>query len=104
LDTKSQVFRDGHPFDEAEVLVYEGDFARLMAFVERFAVHQNLAGSRRMNSCEQLDERRFSRAILAEKRQDFTGAKVETDVVDGRVAAESFEKIAEFKDWGAHGV
>lgn len=104
---EAHVLGHGHPFDKAQVLVNEGD--GLLASVGappgglRLAVEKNLALVRGIDAREQLDERGFARAVLAEQREDFAGAHIERHVVHGLRAAEAFAEGLELQEGRAHG-
>ena len=62
----------------------------------RLAVHRQL-GARlgRVKSCQNLDQRRLARAVLAKKPVHFAPLDVEGNVVEGQGAAEALRKVSD---------
>ena len=92
------VLADGHPLDETEVLVDEGDAAAVGVGIVGGAVEGHGAGVGRVDAREHLDEGRLAGAVLAEEREDLAPAQVEADVGDGARAAEGLGHSVEGQD------
>ena len=93
------VLGDRHPFDQAEVLVDEGDrlvlaeAGRTMAV--GFAAVLDRAFARLDDAAERLDQRRLAGAVLAEQREDLAGVEIERDAAQRRDAAEPLDHVVE---------
>ena len=96
---EEDVFGDRQFGKQQQFLVNRGD-ARGMGLARgrkapRVSVHDNRAAVGLMKSSHDLDQRGFSRAILAEQGVDFAAADVEGDIGDGLDAGESLVDAAE---------
>ena len=77
------VLGDRHPFDEAEILMDEGDRAAHRApDRRRLAGEADLAGVGLVDARQDFDQRRFAGAVLAEQRMDLAATDVEIDVIE----------------------
>ena len=72
---EGDVLGHGHPLDEAEVLVDEGDLARRAAGIVGRARAGHPAGIGLVDAGQHLDQRRLAGAVLAEQRQDLAGLR-----------------------------
>ena len=101
---KCYVLGHRHPFDEAEILVDEGDPPRpgacLVVGVGR-AVEEHRAAVGAVDAAEDLDERRLSRAVFTEESDDLARADGEAHVLQRAGAAERLGNIAEFERRGS---
>ena len=81
LAPEHQIGADRQRFDEAQVLIDDGDagLTRLRGRVERdpLAVDFDDAFVVRMDAAEYLDQRGFARAVFAQQRVDFAGQDFE---------------------------
>ena len=86
------VLGDRHPFDQAEILVDEGDLLALAkarrAMLIRLAVDQDLPRIGLVDAAQDLDQGGFAGAVLAEQRDDLAPSDGERDVPQGVGAAE----------------
>ena len=78
------ILRHRHPFDQAEVLMDEGDALPLIGFGRPVrigrALEQYLPAVRLVDAGERFDESGLSRAVFAEQRQDFAGKQVKRHI------------------------
>src|SRR5262249_30807089 len=86
------VLGDAHPIDEAEILVDEGDGQRVDAGAYLLAGEEDLACIRRIDARQDLDQRRFSRAILPKECMDLAMVEIEIDMVESQRAGESLRE------------
>ena len=95
---ETDVFGDRHPFDETEVLVDERHLAATAApdlMPVGLAIDQHLTAIGPEQAAEDLDERGFAGAVLAEERQDLAAMHVETHAFQGARCAEAFGNVLE---------
>ena len=76
------VFRDGHPVDQAEILMNERDWQRIDSGPDRPILKADLARVRLIDARQDFYQRGLARAVLAEQRMDFAASDVEIDVVE----------------------
>ncbi len=86
---EEDILRDGHFVDEGEFLVDDGEAGAPgigdVPEMGRLGIDEQLAfvGAVRMEAAQELDERRFARAIFAAKRVNLAGPQVEGNVPEG---------------------
>ena len=99
LAAEEDVGPDVEVVGEREVLVdrLDPDAARVHRAGELnlFAVEDDLAVFRRVNTGDAFDQRRLARAVVAEQTHHLAARDVETHVVDGDEAAEDFCQVAD---------
>ena len=88
------VFRHGHPLDQAKVLVDVRDrqVTHAVGHVPSVVAHSPRVG--RVDAGEDLDERGFAGAILAQERHDLSRADIDARVTEGVRAAKSLRHAA----------
>ena len=98
------VFERGEIRNEMELLEDEADFFRAVAdefgFVEIgdfCTVYHDAAGSERIETAENIDERGFAGAGRAHESDPLTGLNIEADAVQGAKGAVFLDEI--FKDY-----
>jgi hypothetical protein len=93
----------GHPFDEAEILMNEGDRQRIRPGMHGFAGKLDLARVGPVDSGQNFDERRFAGAVLAEERVNLAAANVEVDVIQRKRPGEVLDEAGhgEKRRWPA---
>ncbi len=103
---KEDVFRDGHLPDEREFLVNDGE-SRAIGIGDPLEMGGLVADEElalisavRVQAAQELDERRFARAVFAAKRMDFAGLQVERDIAEGGDAGEGFGDVARGEEHG----
>ena len=98
---ETDILANRHPLNEAEILMDEGDRLALVrlrrAMRIGLAAKADFAAIRLVNAGERLDEGGFTRAVLAEKRQDFALLQVERHLGKGARAAEFLGDRSEFQ-------
>ena len=65
---------------------------------DRLAGEANLAAVGRIDAGEDLDQRGFPGAVVAEQSEHFAFAKIEAHIVDGAHAAKSLHDVAKFDE------
>ena len=75
------VFADGHPIDEAKILMNEGDRQIAEAAGRRGTLKEDLPLVEIVNARKNLDQRRFSGPIFPEESEHLSFANIETDVL-----------------------
>ena len=103
--TEEYVFRDRHFLDQRKFLVNDGQTgapglgdpvkARDLPVDEQFS----LVRAVRVQTAQELDQRRLARAVFAAQRVDFARKQVERHVLERRDAGEGFRDVA----CGEHG-
>ena len=95
----AHVLGDRHPFDEAEVLVDEGDglslAARLGAVAIGRAANGDLTGIGTHDAAEGLDDGGFAGAVLAEEGDDLAPADREAHALERPRPAERLDDVVE---------
>src|SRR6185437_11371339 len=84
LVTRSHVLADAH-LVAGEILENHADPLPQRALIEArevFAVEENPAARRRIEPCQQLDERRLAGAVLAHERQAGAGLEVQCHILE----------------------
>ena len=94
-EREAHVLGHGHPVDQAEILVDEGD--RQMAHSPGGvpAAIANGSAIRIMNACENLDEGGLAGAVLAEERDDLTRPNMQANPVERAGAPEALGDIGD---------
>ena len=90
---QADVLGDGHPVDQAEVLMDEGDRQPPQRLGHVPAAIADGAFVQRIDAREDLDQGGLSGAVLAEERDDLAGADVHADVVERLRAAEELGDV-----------
>ena len=90
---QADVLGDGHPVDQAEVLMDERDRQAPQRLRHVPAAIADGAFVQRIDAREDLDQRGLSGAVLAEKRDDLAGAHVHADVVESLRSAEELGDV-----------
>ena len=95
---ETDVLGDGHPIDQAEILMDEGDrqVPQRICHVGAAKGHSTLVEC--VDLGEDLDQSGLARAILAEQRQDFACLEIHADIAQGLRAAELLRDIAHDQD------
>ena len=106
VSADAEVFEDRHRSHDADILMQESKpesvgFARLDWQRNAFAAHQDLAGIGRVISGDDLDEGRFSRAVLTDERMDLTAPHGEVHRGKHANAREALGQALELKERGA---
>ena len=70
--------------------------------MDRLAVDKHLALGRRVDAGQDLDDRRFARAVLAEQADDFAGEKLQRQVGDRGHADKALGDVSELADRLGH--
>ena len=104
VEAERDVFQNSHRFEQREVLEHHADAesssrARI-GDADWRAVEDDLALVGREDAVDHLDERRFSRAVLAEKRVNLAGLDAQIDVV---VCADARKGLADADELQAQG-
>jgi hypothetical protein len=99
----SEIFRDGHPFNQSEILMDEGNWQRSMILREGLAIEANFSGGGGIDSSEDLDQSRFASAILSEQSDNFAGVEIERYGIDGALGTEDFGEVVELEERGSGG-
>jgi hypothetical protein len=97
---KRDILGHGHPLDQAKVLMNESDVAVALTPSARItgAVETDRARIRFVYAAQNLDQRRFSGAVLSEKRNDFTTPNLEAYALERLRPSESLLDVVEPKD------
>ena len=85
----------------------EGDALGLAARTEGAGRAAHGAGVGGVDTCHELDQRRFSSAVFAEKRVDLAGAHIKIDGVERPGSAEMLRQVPDLEkrtNAGRHGV
>ena len=90
----SDVFGDGHPFDEAEVLMNERDGQRIRCRTRRLSGEFYGAWIGLVNARQDFDECGFAGAILAEQRVYLAATNVKVDMIESKRRSQSFDEAA----------
>ena len=102
LGAEQHVVEHGEVVGEREVLVHHADARRQcrarIARWQHFAMHADAALVGHVVTEKNRHQRRFARAVLAQKREHLARAKRERDVVIGRQRPEALGDVAEFKN------
>ena len=96
-ERQTNILGDRHPFDQAEVLMDEGDRHAAHRMGHVLAVVGDRAAVGDMHARQHLDERRLAGAVLAEQRDDLALADVHADVEQRLRAAEPLGERAHLK-------
>ena len=107
IEAKRDVLQHRHRLEQREMLEDHADAepaggARI-GDAGRRAVEDDLSLVRREDAIDHLDERRFARAVLAEKRVDFAGPDAQVDIVVGAYARERLADADELQSQGSIG-
>ena len=78
--------------------------SRGLVDLDLLAVDQDLARVGLIGARQALDQRRFARAVVAQKAHDFAGVKIDGDVVHGLDPAERDRDVAQFDKRGSGSV
>ena len=105
VEAKRDVFEHRHRLEQREVLEHHADAeptsgARI-GDADGRAVEDDLALVGREDAVDHLDERRFSRAVLAEERVNLAGLDAQIDVVIRADARKGFADAGEFQAQGS---
>ena len=105
---RGRFLRDGQFLDQREFLIDDrepralrvGDRAKMRGRAADFELA--LVAAVRMHAAEQLDQRRFARAVLAAERVDFAGTQIERNVAQRDDAGEALRDGFRCEDRGGH--
>jgi hypothetical protein len=97
------VLGDGHPVDQAEVLVDECDWQSSNRVRDFMAAVGDGARIERVDAGEDLDERGFAGAVFAQQRDNFTCRDVYTSIGERLRAAELLAHAAHRQKWLCRG-
>ncbi len=89
------VLGDRHPFDQAEILVDEGDRAAAAFEIMQRAVDADLAAIGLHHARQDLHQGGFARAVLAQQGQDLAARQIEIDIAQCLGGAERFRETAD---------
>ena len=99
LAAEEDVGDDVEVLAEREILEHRRDAERQrragIGQRDRLAAERHGAGARLMHAGQDLDERRFARAVVADERDDLAGMNVEIDVGQRRDRAEMLGDAAQ---------
>ena len=102
LDAEKHVLGNRQIRRHAELLMDHGDAGRARvarrAEARRLPIEHKTAGEFRMHAGDDLHQRAFSRAVLADETMDLAGGKREVDTTKRLDAAEGLGDLVQFED------
>jgi hypothetical protein len=94
---QADILGDGHPFDQAEILMNERNGHSPNRMCMALSVVGNTALVERVNAGEDLDERRLAGTVLVQQRQNLASADRQTNITERLGAAETLGDVANLK-------